>query len=87
MSSGTRSCRLRQSRKTIARTKEQFEFKGSRPDNLVRDAALTTTCKGVPGAVELDFAMAGGFWGAVLEAAPGLADAARVTRASDQRQD
>ena len=63
---------------TIARTKEQFEFKAGQPAAM----PLDYDPKGMPGVVELDFAMAGGFWGAVLEVAPGLADAARVTRAS-----
>ena len=65
---------------TIARTKEQFEFKV--PGQLTPRCRSTTTQRECPEWSNWTSRWPGVFKSAVLEVAPGLADAARVTRAS-----
>jgi hypothetical protein len=63
---------------TIARTREYISFRPQAPAWLLVDYDL----KGMPAPVQSRLASAGGPWEALLTVVPGVARAARVTRAS-----
>jgi hypothetical protein len=63
---------------TIARTREHFEFPSGAEGWMLIDSDL----KGAPPSIASALAVAGGIFAALLAMVPGLARAARVTRAS-----
>jgi hypothetical protein len=62
----------------ISRTREYLWFRPGKPSWMLLDF----DSKGMPGWVRGQMEMAGGFWPALLNVAPGLARAPRVVRAS-----
>lgn len=63
---------------SIARTRTHLVYRPRVPAWMLNDLDL----KGVPPQVQAHLDMAGGYWEALLQIAPGLANAARVSRAS-----
>jgi hypothetical protein len=62
----------------IARTREHVIFRPGEPAWMLLDF----DAKGMPPAVQTQFDLAGGYWGALLQVVPGVECAERVTRAS-----